>query len=1449
MSLLSRIASSSVCVLQIVGGPERWRLNFRPAAVARLLLCAALGCLAVATLAAQKVQVNIACSRDVAPGSRIQVQINTQNAPTVHLQISPIDGERWIKVRLLSDDEPPAPRTIGGPVADWDARIASAGQVPDPNDADTFYSRQINLPALRPGVYLIRASAGRSSAWAVANVTNLGIVVKRSPKRMLVWVTDANTGALKPGAHVAAFTKSGSEAGQAKTGPDGAALFPIGPGDEAVLVSSGTDLAGVATGASDPDGRLVAHFQTDRPIYRSGQTVSFKAILRRTLGQGYAVVADKSVTVGLRDPKDDLIDQKRMTTNPMGSIAESFDIPSEAMSGNYTLTVTQGKDQIYQTFQVAEYRKPEFQVSVIPVKKRYLDGETVEFTVQASYYFGAPVPNATVKFLARMQPNPYFGGSSRGFDDGNLYPSDTYASNEVVGDDTVQTDKNGRATISLNTRKTAPDSVYTVAATVIDASRRQVEAEGDVPVYAASKRVGLRTDVIVATLGSLIPVEIRVVDLDDAPATATVRLRVLRSDWDEKKEEQVFHVLVDTRVLVPPTGKTRYNLPAREEGDLIIQAICDDGTGRRSSAQIDVEVAGNYGRNTKKEQQPSLDIRLDRSSYAPGNEAHAYVTTNKPGHAVLLVAEGQDIWSYRVLSRGRAGQLWTVGTSKKMVPNAVLTACEWVDGELVSGNSMLLLPDRSRHLFVTVIPDRKSYSPGDKASMTVRVRDAQGNPVRGEISLAVVDEAIYAVSADTTPDPYDTFWSPREDLVSMTSSSPEDLSGGAYQAAAPGGGAPIRSRFADTALWAGIVATDRNGEARLNFEMPGNLTTWRATAYGIDVDTSAGKGVSSVIANRAVMLRLATPRLLVVGDRLTLIGSVNNRTDSPHEFRVRLKSEGITLQGAAEQTVHVDAKGEGHVEWVLNPTKLPDGGLATLTGDVVATDHPSADLGDALRVTVPVVPKAVRERILTGGVLGQSARFVLRLPAERAEPATIADIEVKGNLADVVATTSKSVFEAGRYGAPVAIDQLAVAAATKQRGTRKEVRDSLAMLARDQTEGGWGWWQGSPVNPAITARALRTLAEALKAGLPVYLHMYQSAVPGVESLYGQVNLWDSRALLAAALTDAGSKKAADLVAEVQRRGQDLSPFARLRLAEAENGLGHEDEAKQLLSEVIKLASRGADSSYMPVGDGLGWSASSTETTAEALFAMVKLRVDSSEQAKMARWLALSEDDGWRTLDEDTAIVRALAAYTSVHKSAETMGQVSLTVNGVSVPTIPAKVGQGATARIPRQLLRDGENVIVLGRTEPGETFVSIDARVYLPRLGETTQGVRVLRRIEVQNGAGIWIELNRPVKAGEPVRITTVAWGDELPDAMRVIDPIPAGFEFVSDESDTWGNEEVRDGAVIHYLTNDGQPQTFRYYIRAESDGRLNVLPASAEFLRRPANSGQTTSVIVTVQK
>jgi hypothetical protein len=145
-------------------------------------------------------------------------------------------------------------------------------------------------------------------------------------------------------------------------------------------------------------------------------------------------------------------------------------------------------------------------------------------------------------------------------------------------------------------------------------------------------------------------------------------------------------------------------------------------------------------------------------------------------------------------------------------------------------------------------------------------------------------------------------------------------------------------------------------------------------------------------------------------------------------------------------------------------------------------------------------------------------------------------------------------------------------------------------------------------------------------------------------------------------------------------------------------------------------------------------------------------------------------------------------------------------------------------------------------------FVLVEAQCFRPAHGEADAGIRVLRRLEARNGLGIWEEVRAPLPPAAILRATVLVWPGDGADAIRVTEPIPAGAALIDSEAEACAREEVRDGAVVHYLRGAGQPVSFRYYLRPESGGSVIALPAVAEAVRRPAVRGNSAAAGLEVE-
>ena len=1398
-------------------------------------------------------EVHVWVSKNVAPSSKIGLIINTRNVPVVHVTSYPIDGLKWFSQLHKETDRP---SVTGAPNAQFDLTIAEKGQIV--NQYDNYFSRHVNLPMTKPGVYLLTVVGKGAEAWAVVNVTNLAVIVKRSPYRSLVWVTDYKTGAVVKHVQVDYFDYDGNRTHTGVTDSDGVSIIPMTAEFKRLVIRAPHDLVGMRSAAQNPNGQLKCLFQTDRPIYRPGQTVSYKAILRLTSGQVYSSLTGTAVNVQLRDPRDNPLDQRELVSNRFGSVAGTFRIPQEGMLGPYSLVLSIGKQTAYQTFTVAAYRKPEYKVDVKPAQGRYFSGDDLHFSIDAVYYFGAPVPQANVRWLVRRSPLPYtwntqedgwfYGG------DGNLYARDNFASDAFSGAGQVVTDNHGHADVLIHSDPAAPDASYTLSAVVEDSSRRMVNGTVSVPVYASDLRIGLACLKQAVAIGELVPVDIRVVNIDGQPTSARVQMQVICQIWSEKDEIYRPKVLSTKEVLVPSNGRALVNLPALAEGALTFKASAKDRTGRIAKATTEVDVEGIDFKPAKEVEAPSLDLKLDKRSYSPGDSVRAFVKTNRPKRPILITLTGGDVWSYRVLVASKRSTQWGFKTNTLESPNAYVTVNQWSETGMMGSNAIVPLADRSKLLKVDISSDKPEYKPGDKATFHVRTTNRDDKGVPSEVALSVVDEAIYAMSQDATPDPYSFFWGQRTDHVETVESSPEELSGGAFQRT--NSVAPVRRRFEDTAFWNAFVQTDEDGRGAVSFEMPGNLTSWRATGRAITDDTRVGAGHVNVTATRPVTLRLATPRIVAQGDTITIIGTVNNRTSERMTMNVQLQTvpttgslarpDDITLDGPPEIQSDVAANSEGTVRWTFHVNNVPTSGEFTFSARCQNQDKSDPDLGDALGVTVPVAPRGISERRLLGGTVEKKGQSILDLPQDTLVQGSLITATLAGGIQANLSETAHWLLANGRYGTMWAVDALKAAIVLNAPAKSDDVQEAFALLSRTQLNDGWGWWEGTQSDPKITAEVGYALALAEKHGYTVFNNVKRSAIGGCIAHYDQSNLWEDRARLAASLLLLGDPKGKSYSQEVIDRGMKISPFGKLRLAEAlfaTNPL----QAQALIDDVLKLVSDGPATAYVPIGFGIGWTASETETTSQLLTDLAETKSASSLPTRLARRLALPEDRDYRSSEDAAAIVIALNQYGKTHPEAKKIGDASVTINGKTYSLVHSTIDESASVEIRDSILRGGPNTLDWLRTGDGEAFFTVQVKSYRPTLTESVRGVRVNRRFEVMNEAGIWTEVNGVVKPNEPVRCTVVVWGDDVSDALKVSEPIPAGFEFVDSDFTADALEEVRDGALVHYLMNSGTPTHFRYYLRAEADGSLIALPAVAEYLRRPATRGNSAASEIVV--
>ncbi len=186
--------------------------------------------------------------------------------------------------------------------------------------------------------------------------------------------------------------------------------------------------------------------------------------------------------------------------------------------------------------------------------------------------------------------------------------------------------------------------------------------------------------------------------------------------------------------------------------------------------------------------------------------------------------------------------LFEYAITKDDEPGVFVSAQFLRNGEMYQGMKRLKVPPEDHKLEVQISTDKPQYEPGQSAVYKIQIKSADGKPVaQADMSLGVVDEAIYAIRPEDAPDILKFFYGNEYNSVSTQDSLTYYFSGEAgnrrmflalgktaetalAQLKPPALVEPkVRKLFPDTAFWAADLTTDASGTAEAHLTFPDSL--------------------------------------------------------------------------------------------------------------------------------------------------------------------------------------------------------------------------------------------------------------------------------------------------------------------------------------------------------------------------------------------------------------------------------------------------------------------------------------------------------------------------------------------------------------------------------------------------------------------------------------------------
>jgi uncharacterized protein YfaS (alpha-2-macroglobulin family) len=1377
--------------------------------------------------------------------------------------------------------------------------------------------REIPVDLHQKGLFLVEVAHRELRAYTLLMITDLALVSKSAPGQILLFVAQRTSGARVEGA-TAVIYNNHQEVARGTTDNSGVYQTPFEKMklEDAIMVAA-KDQDVAATNVESffvydsSATEYVGYLYTDRPVYRPTHDVNFKGILRARHAGQYSLDIPGPVTVEITDANSKTIYQQKLALSPFGSFRGQITLGPLAALGSYSILAHIGDKQVYGSFEVEEYKKPEFEVTVSTDRARYLQGETIQATINARYYFGAPVASGKVKYSI-YQSRYYFpywrvlwGSENYEGDEGEGEGSDWGYYGQEVSQGSGQLDSEGLLKISVPTEidEQKRSYRYRLEAHVTDASNREILGGRAVLVTYSTIVVLLDTNRYVYQAGDQADITVRTVDYDMQPVSTSVRL-AFEERWGWGAQE-IRRPLGETSVTTDQHGIAHHSYVVPRLSHVVVRASAHDQNGREASYETGLWVSGaGYYRPAMAYERP--EIYPDKRFYRPGETAHILVVTNKPGAQVLVTTEGQQVYTWSLHTSTGTSLTVDIPVEERYEPNFFLGVTFVKDEQLLEATKNISVPATEKVLKVTVETDQPQYKPNDKVTYTLITQDEQGRPVSAEVSLGVVDEAIYAVRPDAVPPPEKVFYRRIWDQVYTQFSTTYWFTGysGRHKMEltslrAPTrladfkGGQPVqpkvRKYFPDTIYWAPTVVTDSAGKARATFTFPDSLTTWRATVRAISRDTLVGQVTHKVITRKNLILRLEIPRFLTQGDTTTVTGIVHNYLDHEKTARVSLQAAGVELGSAAESTVTIPKNGEAVVMWTVRAPKI---GEAKFLSKAL-TDEES----DALELTAPVRPWGLQlSAALSGSTSVPEAQTTekIELPADINPEASSLRLDfspsVAGTLMAALDFLASYPYGCVEQTMSSFLPNILVTRAVKELGLtppaasvelEKKIAAGLQRLYQYQHEdGGWGWWETDATHPFMTAYVVAGLAQAQDAGYPVDENRLRR---GRRALLHEINenpraLADLRAYLIYALALSGDfdrNLAEGLYAardKLSPNGQALMALTLARLNDArapeftralEQSARVEGPYAWWKSERQEMLDFSSDNSF--------------ETTAYVLKALANLNPKSDLLPKAARWLIDHRSDGyyWTSTEQTATAIYGLIDYLKVSGELKPNYTLSVLLNGkklaerqVTEKDVANPLPFVVTANAPE--VHAGANEIRVVKSGPGVLYWSAFASYYLrePKpapVGSTKLNVvREYFKLVPERVENRFVYAEAPlegsVQSGDVLVVRLTVNATEEQSYLEIEDPIPAGFEFIEQENlyelktkPQWWEfyctrREFHDDRAALFATKFARGQErFHYLLKAVTPGTFQANPARVLPMYEPARQASTRSVSVTV--
>lgn len=1196
-----------------------------------------------------------------------------------------------------------------------------------------------------------------------------------------------------------------------------------------------------------------------------------------------------------------------------------------------------------QSFRVEEYKPLEFESRLWVEDKKYFLGDTMPVKMSGWYLFGEPMISNTVDYDISMSETFFIPPNNAGFRFTKLrwfedeYYSDYYS---TLSTGTGALDNNGE--YSHNPKIDASRPIHsanvTIEATVLGEDSQKVSASKNVLVHGSDFYIGIKRQGYFLETDKETKLDFIAADTEGNRLNGKkIEIQIIRRHWESTKkaitggrfqwESKQVDDIIEKKTITTRVNPVSFAFTPKNSGLYIVTARAKDSANREVAADEYMYVIGSDYAAWAMFDDDLLELITEKEEYVPGETARIMVKSPYENATALVTVEREFVIDSYVTNLEGNAALIEVPIKNEYLPNVYIgvslvkgrvedeTYTNYAEDEgkpsFKIGYAGLSVSPREKELNVKITKSHETREPRDEMSVDLYVETKEGQAMETEIMLSVVDLGVLNLIGYKTPNWFNTFYGPRPLSVASADTRIHLIGQRNYgeKGDIPGGDGvaaefynklsdmemdifSIRKNFLSTAFYQGRVKTDSTGKAKITFNLPDNITSFRIMASAINKDGYFGASDDVVVVKKNLMLMPTLPEFAYVEDRFKAGSLIYNYSNEDLEIEIQAVASNASIENAVQKV------------------NVPKGGNADIRFDIIATNRGEAKITilakggeytDAVEKTFEVnVPMTTESVAMFSSMTNDSLDIGIRIPnnSEVYSGAGSLDVymspsafsELSGGLEYLMNYPYLCLEQQLSRIYPIITSKRMIIDMKLTDRTEEDLDNSVESFLKNMpsyqtADGGFAYWTSKTwVSPWLTAYAADTMIKAKKEGYSIdekslnlaleYLNNYAKSGKAEKPSFWNdeyINL-SSIAYISSVLAEGGYNPR-DVKAIIDRLYSQINniPFyGQVQLMRSMYYNKYDNNAlnrvRRYILNALKEDSTTAHYELEERYANLYWiHSSAVRDTSVALGALIETGYDNPINEKVVRWLVQTRKNGRYLNTQDN-----VAAFSSMNIYFKKYENIN--------PNFKAEfIYQGKT--LLSETFSDRTNPSVIKSYELGEfqadrfsnaNSKNENANIRRNGVGRLYYGVRLTyapRDLAVNRDAGIKVERYYETKEGRILDLTkdTFKQGEEYIVTVKITAPYERTFvvadvpiaggmrilnsSFATESSEVknitgnynekwWGGfnhtENYKDKVLLFADILDKGEHIYKYVVRAVTPGEYLLPATKAEEMYNP---------------